>query len=69
MKINFTKANIEGLPTPEKGRGWHYDLKTSGLAIMVTPTGAKSFYLYKRVDGKPKQHKLGPYPDMTIEQA
>ena len=69
-KIKFTIASISNLSNPEKGsRDYYYDEKTSGLGIMVFPSGTKTFFLYKRVEGKPDKIKLGRFPEMTIEQA
>jgi integrase len=36
---------------------------------MVTDTGAKSFYFYKRNHGKPYRDLLGKYPDLSPENA
>lgn len=69
-KINFTKAAIDGLDLPAEGqRAYHYDAKTRGLAVCVTWTGAKSFYVYRKINGKPERIRIGTYPDLTIEQA
>ncbi|MNS72293.1 putative prophage CPS-53 integrase [compost metagenome] len=69
-KINFTKAAIDSLPLPGPGqRKFYYDTKVRGLAIRVAGNGSKAFYMYRWVAGKPQKSKLGPYPDMTIEQA
>ena len=68
--INFTKAALEKAAPPEKGRrDYYYDLKEQGLQMAVTPGGSKSFYLYKRVEGKPERIYLGKFPDMSIENA
>lgn len=37
--------------------------------LSVTPTGTKSFLIYKKVKGKPIRHTLGRFPAMTVEQA
>lgn len=69
-QINFTKVGLESLPIPPKGkREYHYDAKTKGLAIQVTGAGAKTFYVYRWVKGRPERIRLGNYPDLTIEQA
>lgn len=68
-KINFTKAKIDGLPLPDKGWKYHYDLKVQGLGIGVGSTGKKSFILYRKIGGIPERITLGRYPDLTIEQA
>jgi len=40
-RLNFTKAAIEALPRPAKGKPWkyYYDRKVSGLGIGVGPSG------------------------------
>lgn len=69
-KRNLTKAIIDALPAADAGKRYFvYDAKTRGLAVRVTDKGAKSFYIYRWAAGKPQQIKIGPYPDLTIEQA
>ncbi len=69
-KINLNASNIKKLPSPTDGkRTYYYDNKLPGLGIMIFPTGTKTFFLYKRVDGKPDKIKLGRFPDMHPEQA
>ncbi len=69
-KFNFTKANIDALPTPPKGkRAYYRDEKEDGLIIDVRPSGSKSFYLYKKINGKPERVLLGAYPDIKIPEA
>ncbi|SFO38822.1 tyrosine-type recombinase/integrase [Nitrosospira briensis] len=68
-KLNFTKAAIDGLPIPEKGWAYHYDLKVQGLGIGIGKTGKKTFILYRKINGTPERLTLGRYPDLTIEQA
>jgi len=69
-KIKLNIQNIKALPIPTDGkRTYHYDNKVPGLGIMIFPSGTKTFFLYKRVDGKPDKIKLGRFPDMSPEQA
>lgn len=69
-RFNFTKPAIDALPLPEKGkRAYHYDAKTRGLCIGVTSTGVKTFFLYRKIGGRPERILIGRYPDLTIEQA
>ena len=69
-KINFTKAVLNELPLPKKGkRAYYYDIKTRGLGISVTSAGTKSFVVYRWVNGKPERVTVGRYPDLSIEQA
>ena len=69
-KIKLNIQTIKNLPTPTDGkRTYYYDNKVPGLGIMIFPSGTKTFFLYKRVDGKPDKIKLGRFPDMSPEQA
>lgn len=69
-KINFTKASLDALPSPDAGkRSYYYDTKMRGLGISITGTGTKSFIVYRWVNGKPERVTLGRYPDLSIEQA
>lgn len=65
-KLNFTKRSIDGLPLPEGSkRAYYNDEQVKGLQLAVTSKGAKSFVLYRRLEGKPTRLKLGDYPAMT----
>lgn len=69
-EINFTKAALEKLPAPSKGKRVYYnDTRERGLILAVTSGGSKTFYLYKRIDGKPERLLLGRFPDLSIENA
>jgi integrase len=69
MKKAFTVKILDALDPPARGRVYVYDAKTPGLAICVTDAGSQTFYLYRRVHGKPQRIRLGRYPLLTIEQA
>jgi integrase len=49
----------------------YFDTVTTGLAFMVTPAGAKTFYLAytSPTDGKRARMKLGRYPELTLAKA
>ena len=68
-KINFTKVNIEKLPIPANGYAYHYDVKTRGLAVRISPKGTINFLVYRKINGKPERIPLGRYPDLSIEKA
>ena len=69
-KLNFNKTNILNLILPEKGKiAYYYDAQVSGLGIMLFPSGTKTFFVYKRVNGRPDKIKLGRFPQMAVEQA
>ncbi|MDP2805373.1 MAG: site-specific integrase [Gallionellaceae bacterium] len=68
--FNFTKANLEALPSPTSGRAEYQDAKTPGLKLRVTQSGAKTFSVVKRVKGgQPLRVTLSRFPEMSIEQA
>lgn len=68
--INFTKQSLSELPIPPKGKRIYYrDTKQPGLILDIRPSGSKSFYLYKRIKKRPVRLLIGPYPDISIENA
>lgn len=68
-RINLTKDAIIRLKAPAEGRVYVYDEKVAGLAICTTAAGTKTFYHYRKVEGKPERTKLGPWPEWTVDQA
>ncbi|PSR55777.1 recombinase XerD [Adhaeribacter arboris] len=68
--INFTKACLTNLPLPEAGKRKYYkDTQLKGLILDVRSNGSKSFYIYKKISGKPERLFLGIFPEITIENA
>ena len=69
-KINFTKSALVKAPLPPKGKLDYYkDIREAGLEVIVTSGGAKTFYLYRKINGKPERVKLGRFPDLSVENA
>lgn len=69
-KINFTHGVLNNLPIPEKGkRTVFFDQKVSGLNVIVTDKGTKSFYLRKVIHGQSTRLLIGAYPDLSVERA
>jgi integrase len=68
-RFRFSKQRVEALPTPAHGRAEYRDTVTPGLVLRVTANGAKSFSLFRRVDGQPTRVTLGTFPSVTVEQA
>lgn len=68
-RFKFTKTKLQQLPAPENGRANYYDEIVQKLAVRVTAAGTKSFYVIKRDGAKMAWHKLGTFPDMTVEDA
>jgi integrase len=69
-KFHFTREHIVRLPAPTNGqRSYYYDAKVRGLAMAITPLGKKTFILYRKVAGRPERITIGPFLDLSIEQA
>jgi integrase len=68
-RLNFSKKVLADLAAPATGRAYHYDAKTRGLVFAITPTGSRSFQVYRSVKGRPERITLGKFPDLTVEQA
>jgi len=69
QKLVFSKTRLDALPVPVEGRAYTYDAVTPGLALCVTDAGTRTFYLYRRCAAGPVRHRIGRYPDLSIEQA
>lgn len=48
---------------------YFHDTAVRGLAVRVSSAGSKAFVLYRKIAGKPERITIGPFPDMSIEQA
>ena len=69
-KFNFTKKFIESLEPADLGkRNYYKDSKINGLEIMVTDKKSKSFKVTRKKNGKIIRVTLGPYPDLSVENA
>ena len=70
QKINFTHTTLKKLPLPSEGkRGVYFDTKVHGLNVIITDKGKKSFYVRRVIKGESKRIRLGPFPDLTVENA
>lgn len=68
--LNFTKASLEALPPAPAGKRVDYhDERMNGLIVQVTDKGNKTFYLYRRINKKPKRFHLGRFPDLSVAKA
>lgn len=68
--VNLTVSTIEKLPIPDSNRVEYKDKKLPELRLRITSTGAKSFSVYKRVNGgKPVRVTLGKFPALTPTKA
>ncbi|RON06245.1 tyrosine-type recombinase/integrase [Pseudomonas brassicacearum] len=69
-RFKLTKTTVAALPHPEAGKRLTvYDTQIPKLAVRVSASGSKSFYVVKRAGTSMAWVKLGTFPDMTVEQA
>ncbi len=68
-RIEFTKTRLAALPPPTVGRITYYDTKSPKLALRVTATSSRAFYVVKRTGRGMAWVKLGTFPEMSVEQA
>lgn len=74
-KFPFTAARIEAIEPPDPkadgktSRAWFYDERCPGLALLATSTGTRTFYLARRIHGRPMRLRLGAFPSMSVAQA
>jgi integrase len=68
-RINLTQAVVAKLDPPKSGRDSYRDTKARGLVVTITANGTKSYYLYRRVKGRPSRILLGHHPAMSVELA
>lgn len=57
-RFRFTDKNVREIKPTEKRQYFHDSVETD-LLLQITPTGVKTFYLYKKIDGQPVRYKLG----------
>ena len=69
--INFTKAAIESLPTPQKNERIEYqDAKNSSLVLRHYGTGRKTFCVLRRIKrGGLKRITIGTFPAVSPDAA
>jgi integrase len=69
-RLNFTKTAIAALQPPASSRATYHDTKVPGLQLRVTPSGAKTFSVYRRVKGGgPERITIGTFPTTSVEKA
>jgi integrase len=76
VEINFTKANLDLITTPPKGKRVYYtdtnkkSVTLKGFGLVVSDSGSKHFVLtqYFKRDRKTVRLRCGEYPATTIER-
>ncbi len=66
-RFQFTPDRLRAIK-PGSKLSTYRDTKVTGLIVIVTPAGSKTFYLYRRINGKPKRVRIGRFPELSVRQ-
>jgi integrase len=69
VRLALSEARVRDLAPPAKGRRTVFDARTPALCLTVTARGKKTWYLYRRIHGRPARVSLGRWPDVAVEAA
>jgi len=71
MPIELTKQKVDAVKLPAHGAMtlWDSDPKAKGFGLRVYSSGAKSFFLNYRIDGRERRYTIGPYPRWSVAAA
>jgi integrase len=67
--VKLTKTHVDQADPQSKAQYFLRDTELKGFALRVTPNGAKSFIVEKRINGRVRRITLGRYGELTVEQA
>ncbi len=73
--MRLSKSTVDRLQPPvpappaTRAQAFHRDDLLKGFAVRITETGARSFIVETKVNGKTRRATLGKYPNLTVEQA
>ena len=59
VRKRLTKRTIDAIPVPAAGRTVVFDQDVRGFYLETTSSGARSFYLYRKVNGRPRRCESG----------
>lgn len=65
----ITKTLVDKLPITDSAPAFFRDTEIKGFGVKVFPSGVRSFFIEKRINGKVKRIALGRYGEITVEQA
>lgn len=69
VKEKITKSKVERAPAPAKGEALYWDAEIPGFGLRVTSSGARSYIVQRRVNGKNRRITLGRHGILTAESA
>eukprot|EP00439_Symbiodinium_sp_Y106_P089859 s1_g2395.t1 len=69
MPQRLLQRTIKVLPAPAAGNRITYDTELKGFGVRVTKSGAKSFILNYRANGRERRITIGKWPEWTVTAA
>lgn len=69
QSVKLTKTVIDAAPIPSTGQVFLRDSELKGFGLRITNTGARSFIIEKRIDGRVRRTTIARYGELTAEQA
>jgi integrase len=64
----LTDVYVKSLKAPEK-RVDHFDAVQRGLGVRVAPSGLKTWFVMRRINGSMKRVTIGRYPEVSLADA
>jgi integrase len=68
-RFKFTRAKLDKLPLPASSWEYYYDEIVPSLAVGIGPSGARTFYLVKKIAGRTERIKLERDGVISIDKA
>ena len=68
-RLKFTDKGVKALKAPAAGRVDYFDLALPGFGIRLSSTGAASWFVFYRVDGKQVRDIIGRHPGKDLANA
>lgn len=69
QSVRISKTIVENAPVPVTGQTFIRDTDLQGFAVRITPSGARSYILEKRIEGRNRRYTLGRHGELTAVQA
>ncbi len=67
--LHFTKKSLEAISVPTAGLMIYHDNHQKALKLRVQSSGTKTFFISRRINGKPERITIGQFPEINVEQA
>lgn len=68
-RIKLTWSRVKAIDPPERGDRIVYDTIEPKLCVRITNNGNRTFYLYRRIQGKVRKIRIDTVENITIDQA